>query len=111
MWARFTHSTPNRLHRGSSFPHENERSRLREEVVAPLFRASGRAPGADATAYLERVLELEPLHEEALQSLPKQLLKRGRRRDARGRFDRFAARLYEELGLEPLAETKSIIGL
>ena len=90
------------------FPIEDERSRLREEVVMLLFAAS---EGADATAYLERVLELEPLHEEALQSLLKQLVKRGRRRDARGRFDRFALRLREELGLEPLAETKSVLGL
>ena len=92
-------------------PIEDERSRLREEVVTLLFEASEGAPGSDAIAYLERILELEPLHEEALQSLLKQLLKRGRRRDAGGRLERFAARLKEELGLEPLEETKRLLSV
>ena len=89
-------------------PVEEERERLREEVVTLLFEASEGAPSMEAGAYLDRVLEFEPLHEKALQSLLKQLLKRGRRREARGRFNKFKERLSEEMGLEPLAETRNI---
>ena len=88
---------------------EEERGRLREGVVTLLFEASASAPSPDAAAYLERVLELEPLHEEALQNLLKQLVKRGRRREARGRFYKFEELLKEEMGLEPLKETRAIL--
>ena len=93
------------------FAVEEERGRLREEVVTLLFEASVSAPSTNAGVYLERVLELEPLHEEALQSLLNQLVRRGRRREARQRFEKFKERLHEEMGLEPLTETSSLLGL
>jgi hypothetical protein len=81
----------------------------RQEVLELLFEASSHAPGTVTTAYLQRVLELEPLHEEALQALLKQLLKRGRKRDARQHYRAFKERLYENMQLEPLAETQRIV--
>lgn len=92
-------------------PVEDERERLREEVVTLLFEASDGAPSDAATTYLTRVLDLEPLHEDALQRLLQQLVRRGRRREARQRFQKFAERLHEELGLEPLSETKDLLNL
>ena len=85
-------------------PIADERDRLREDVVALLFEA-----GEGVPTYLERVLELEPLHEEALQRFLKQLFKQGRRREARRRYDLFATALREDLGLEPLEETQRIL--
>ena len=87
---------------------DEERERLREDVVSLLFEAS--TPDEDsASDYLSRVLELEPLHEDALQALLRQLLRRGRRREARRRYQRFADLLAEEMGLEPLAETRRLL--
>ena len=85
-------------------PLEEERDRLREEVTLILFEAGD-------PNYLERVLELEPLHEEALQRLLKHLVMRGRRREAKQRFDKFATQLSEDLGLEPLEETQRILDI
>lgn len=92
-------------------PVEGERGRLREAVVALLFDASAAAPNADAVAFLERVLALEPLHEEALQRLLRTLLQLGRRREARQRYEGFRERLEAEMGLEPLDATREILGL
>lgn len=83
------------------------RESLREEVVALLADTSSESL-ADAP-YLMKVLELEPLHEEALQQLLKLLIRRGRKREARQRYQKFAERLEAELGLEPLEETQVLI--
>jgi DNA-binding SARP family transcriptional activator len=87
---------------------DEERARLREAVVETLVAASDETRSSEA--YLRRVLELEPLHEEALQLLLRGLLRRGRRREARERYQRFEARLREELDLEPLPETAALLG-
>ncbi len=83
------------------------RESLREEVVE-LFANSESESLADAP-YLTRVLELEPLHEESLQQLLKLLIRRGRKREARQRYQKFAEQLEQELGLEPLGETQALI--
>jgi DNA-binding SARP family transcriptional activator len=90
-------------------PVEDERERLQEDVVRVLFEAGTNAPSAKANAYLERVLQLEPLHEDALQSLLKHLVQRGRRREAKQRYLAFKERLYTEMGLEPLEETRGLV--
>ena len=90
---------------------DEERGRLHEEVVALLFEASGDTAAADATRYVDRVLELEPLHEEALQRYLRQLVRRGRRREARRRLDAFAEHLRADMDLEPLEETTRILEL
>jgi DNA-binding SARP family transcriptional activator/tetratricopeptide (TPR) repeat protein len=87
---------------------DEERARLREAVVETLVAASDETRASEA--YLRRVLELEPLHEEALRLLLRGLLRRGRRREAHDRYQRFAARLRDELGLEPLPETAALLG-
>lgn len=86
---------------------EDARAELRQRVVELLLEAAEQAkePGS----YLERVLALEPLEEEALQRLICDLLKRGRRREAQRRYQRFASLLKTELGLEPLPETTRLL--
>ena len=85
------------------------REQLREEVVGLLEGAAAEADGERAEAYLARILELEPLHERALQGLLGHLLQRGRRRDAHKRYRSFARLLEEEMGLEPLPETRELL--
>jgi DNA-binding SARP family transcriptional activator len=86
---------------------DDARESLREEVTELLFEASGHS--ADGVVYLERLLELEPLHEEALQLLLQRLVARGRRREAVRRYQRFASQLKTEMGLEPLDETRAFL--
>ncbi len=88
---------------------EEERERLHEEVVALLFEASSATTPSQATAFLERVLQLEPLHEESLQTLLQLLVRRGRKREARGRYLAFKEQLAKDMGLEPLDETQRIL--
>ena len=88
---------------------ESARESLRERVLRFLYEAAqGAAPGR-AAPLLERVLELDPLHEGALQALLRLLLKRGRRKEAGRRYGAFAERLREETALEPLPETRRIL--
>lgn len=87
---------------------DEERARLREAVVETLLAASDETRASEG--YLRRVLELEPLHEEALQMLLRGLLRRGRRREALERYRRFEVQLREELDLEPLPETAALLG-
>jgi len=82
---------------------------LREETVSVLVEAARSADGAAAQEYLRRVLELEPLHEEALQQLLGRLLKLGRRQEAVQRYGAFARQLRQELDLEPLPETSALL--
>ncbi len=84
---------------------EEHRSSLRERVVSLLCEAAEAAAPARAVTYLSRVLELDPLNEEALRSLLQRLMERGRVREAQRRFAEFKRRLSDELGLEPLPET------
>lgn len=84
---------------------DEAREALRQRVIDLLF-AVAREGNLD---YLERVLELEPADEEALQQLLRLLVGRGRRREALLRYRRFAALLKADLGLEPLPETRSLL--
>jgi DNA-binding SARP family transcriptional activator len=95
---------------GLDLPHVTElRETLRQEVIAALFEATRASPAVGADRYLVRLLELDPLHEEALQRLLAILLSRGRRREARRRYHAFAERLRRELALEPLPETRALV--
>lgn len=86
---------------------DEARDALRQHVLDLLFEAAEVAK--QPANYLERILELDPLFEEALQLLLKDLLKRGRRREAQRRLHSFAARLKREMALEPLAETLALL--
>ena len=88
---------------------EEYRGSLREEVVAVLCEAAENADPTRAAAYLSRVMELDPLNEEALRSLLGHLVARGRAREAQRRFEEFRQRLAEEFDLEPLPETSAVL--
>lgn len=87
------------------------RNWLREEVVACLGVGAESASAVAALRYLGRVIELDPLNEEAVRSLLTHLLRRGRKADARRHYQLFAQRLRDEMGLEPLAETSELLGV
>lgn len=89
-------------------PVQEERVRLDEAVIATLYEAADDSPQAERL--LLRVLELEPLHEEALQRLLATLIRRGRRREAAERYRRFADQLRADLDLEPMPETRALVG-
>jgi DNA-binding SARP family transcriptional activator len=97
---------------------DEARESLREEVIDCFFEAaqSGETRGGetqsgdDGVAYLERLLELDPLHEEALRLLLEKLVVRGRKREAVKRYQSFAAKLKTEMDLEPLEVTQKILG-
>ncbi len=84
------------------------RASLNQEVIDCLFEASLDEPENTARAFLERVMELEPGHEEALQALVKLLLSLGRRREAKKLYLKFESFLKEALDLAPLAETRAL---
>lgn len=81
------------------------RETLKNEVVSLLFTKSGTRKS------LEAILKLDPLNEEALQQLMKQLIHRGRRLEARQHYKRFADLLKKEMQLEPLEETRRLLNL
>ncbi len=98
-----------------------ERLNLRERVLDALLAgaeanvsAAGDPDGAgrieDAVRYLKRLLELEPLHEEAVQALLGLLIRLGRRRDAQRTLERFAQLLRQETGLAPHRHTLALLG-
>jgi DNA-binding SARP family transcriptional activator len=89
---------------------DDHRTWLREEVVELLKSAAEAAEPDAAERYLTRVLELSPLDEDALRMLLRHLVARGRAREARCQYAAFAERLRDELGLEPLATTRQVLG-
>jgi DNA-binding SARP family transcriptional activator len=79
------------------------------ELLARLVQAS--AAGHDleaATAYAERWLRLDPLHEPAHQALIRLHAWRGDRSSAMRQYRRCLRTLDEELGVPPLAETTGL---
>ena len=82
------------------------RSRKREEVfhrVRALFLKKGEP------RYLERLLELDPLDEEALLPLVERCLARGQRARALAHLERYRRRLWEELGERPSPEVEALL--
>ena len=90
-------------------PVVEERRNLRGEVVRLLYRAAAHGSVPDPALFLIRVLQIDPLHEEALQKLLAALLAQGRRQEAFRRYKEFQRRLQDEMGLEPLAETAALL--
>ena len=78
-------------------------------MTATLFETAEGASADRASALLIRVLELDPVHEEALQLLLRNLIARGRRREVQRRYQTFARRLEQEMGLTPLPETRELV--
>ena len=94
---------------------ELERERLHaafHDAVVRTANAANEAGAFDrASRLLGRLLELEPLAEDVVQPYVRALALSGRRDAALAAFDRFAERLQEELGLEPLATTRELVAL
>lgn len=87
------------------------RDSLHTRVVDVLLSAGLAETTWRAESYLRRVLELDPLNEDALQELLRRLLKRGRRSEAVRTYKIFSSRLKNELDIEPDRDTKAILGL
>lgn len=80
--------------------------RKREEVyhrLRRLFLKVGDLP------YLERLLELDPLDEEALLLWAEGCLKRGQKGRVRKRLEAYRRRLWEELGEKPPPEVEALL--
>lgn len=91
-----------------AMPIADFRVTLRQRVTDYLFDAA--ATDSDfAEPCLERILELDPLSEDALQQLLRRLVAQGRPRAAWRHYRAFARRLQDELDLDPLEETRTII--
>jgi DNA-binding SARP family transcriptional activator len=92
---------------------ELERLRLRhlwtDAVLQRVTILENSADYGVAIGWLERLLILEPLTENAVQALLRCLLKRGQRTEAILVFERFAALLQLEFNLLPEAATKAIL--
>ncbi len=86
----------------------DQRYDLRERVVQALLSAALTTANDGALSYLKRVMELEPLHEEALQALLVILQGMGRRGEALKQFRRFEEQLNQETGLAPHPKTVSL---
>ncbi|KGQ21341.2 BTAD domain-containing putative transcriptional regulator [Thermus filiformis] len=96
------------LYRGPAFPGLDHPllDRKREEVAArlrALFLRTGEA------RYLERLLELDPLDEEALWPLVEEHLRRGRSARALRLLRRFCQAFREELGEEPPSRALTLL--
>ena len=74
--------------------------------VADRAVAEGRY--ADAATLLARLSSLDPLAEDVVVALVRALYLGGRRDAALDAFERFALRLLDELGLEPLERTRAL---
>jgi len=85
------------------------RTMLEREVTDAVLEAAATAPPKRAAAYLKRLLEIDPLNEEALQRLLVVLVDSGRHGEATRRYRRFAADLQAQLGMEPLPATSRIV--
>jgi DNA-binding SARP family transcriptional activator len=90
-------------------PVEDHRGWLRERAVTVLVEAAEASDQTRAVNLLAKVIELDPLNEEALCSLLRRLVGRGRLREAQRHFGEFSRRLHEEMGLEPLPETRAVL--
>ncbi len=92
---------------------ELERLRLRhlwrEAILQRVVILESNADYGVAIAWLERLLSLEPLTENAVQALLRCLLKRGQRPQAVLVYERFAALLQLEFNLAPEAATKAML--
>lgn len=83
------------------------RAWLRERAIAVLSEAVARA--GDPEPYLLKVMELDPLNEEALQALLRHLVGRGRAREAQRHYAVFARLVEDELGMEPMPATREVL--
>ncbi|MCS7173669.1 MAG: bacterial transcriptional activator domain-containing protein [Armatimonadetes bacterium] len=82
---------------------------LRRRVVDCLYHAGCHAAPEPGIRFLERVLDLDPLHEPAVQALLRHLLSLGHRQAALRIYQNFEARLQDEIGVDPIPETRALL--
>lgn len=82
-----------------------ERRSLEREAVELLGRAAAEAAPETAVRYLEKALTIEPIHEDLLRDLLRQLRDLGRIGVARRRLQEFSERLFAETGERPSEPT------
>lgn len=80
------------------------RTSLHNQVTQQLLNSAAGLRPAAALPLLERILELDPLHEAAILQLLRLLVDLGRPVAARQRLTAFRKLLFEETGLEPRRE-------
>ncbi len=85
------------------------REHLHETVIASLEHAAENAAPEQAVKYLERILELEPLMESAMNLLLENLLKLGRKPSAAKRLKAFQKRHQNELGFAAKLELQALL--
>jgi DNA-binding SARP family transcriptional activator len=85
------------------------REQLHDTVIASLERAAENAAPEQAVIYLERILELEPLMESAMNLLLENLVKLGRKQSAAKRLKAFLKRHKSEMGFEAKLELESVL--
>lgn len=90
-----------------AWPLERERQHLQGAVIDALFDCAQTSD--QPLPYLERVLELEPLHEPALRTQLTALVRVGRSAQATQLYREFEARLRRELALTPQAATRAAL--
>ena len=86
-----------------------ERDALKHQVVQLLVTGSAAVEAREAIPMLERVLELEPLNDEAVGLLTTRLIAVGRRNAARRLLHDYGRLLARETGLQPTADLLSLL--
>lgn len=93
----------------------SERDRLHAAYHGACMREAAALLSAGdfprAAELLSRLLAMDPMAEDALDALVRALYLSGRRDAAVAAYERFAAGLATEMGLEPMDETRSLIEL
>jgi predicted ATPase/DNA-binding SARP family transcriptional activator len=86
-----------------------ERGRLAELLRGALTELVESGAAEDVLALSQRLLEQDPLDEYALRARLGALRELGRADEARRVYRAFSVRLMDELGLEPAAETRTLV--
>lgn len=104
-----------RLYRGDLAPELDtealvaERDSLRREVLQLLTKEAAASKPVEALPLLERTLEIDPLHEQAVALLASKLIQLGRRSAAHKRVAEFSDMLALETGLRPTSELMALL--
>lgn len=86
----------------------NERESLHTRWRETVLRYGEKAEPNTAAMWLQKLLEHDPLDEEAFQAYLTALAKAGQTREAMQSYERFANTLERELGLEPTSVTEQL---
>ena len=82
---------------------------LTEALAAALADVQGQVTPAACAAAARRLLAVDPLDEPAMQTLLQAELRQGHAAEARAEYRRYAARLAQELGVEPARVLRELV--